>query len=307
MRLVAAVAAVFVAVTALVFLVVRPRSEAPVSGLRAVGSQPFGDGDVLAAVAVRAVLDPTGGRLAVITDDGLSVAEDGGLRRVTARGSHVVDAAWFANGTTLLVAEGPIPTGGLAVVDIDGRVRGTIPLSPSVGFGGGNGMAVLPGGKRAVVTAVERPALQPEQRYLALVDLETGATSSLTEPGGPDESGPVPLDDGRIAFTERGASGAGGGDAGATVRIVDPVAGGLDGAGAGTVVGAADRAVVVRTGRELRLRPLGADGAGAGRLLVTIPDGATAVGADPGAGEAVVLDRAGKLRRLRFDRVRIPR
>lgn len=304
MKLVAAAAAVFLAVTALVFLVVRPRPDAPVAGLRAVGRDPFGGGAQLDVAASRAVLDPAGGRLAVITGDGLAVAEAGRLRRVTAPGSRVVDAAWFPNGTTLLVAEGPVPTGGLAVVDVDGRVRGTVPLAPSLGFGAGYGMAVLPGGKRAVVTAVERPVLQPEQRHLALVDLETGATSALTDPGGPDESGPVPLDDGRIAFTERGA---GRGDAGATVRIVDPVAGGLDGAGAGTVVGASGGALVVRTGRELRLRPLGGDGAGAGRLLVTIPEEATAVGADPFTGEAVVLDRAGKLRRLTYDPVRIPR
>ena len=62
----------------------------------------------------------------------------------------------------------------LAVVDVDGTVRGSIGLQDAVEFGSGHGSAIAPGGKRAVMTAVVRPPLEPQRRFLVDVDLETG-------------------------------------------------------------------------------------------------------------------------------------
>lgn len=300
MKRVAAALAVFVVLAGVAFLVVRrsARDDSPVAGLQAIGDEPFGSGDELDVTAVRAVLGPDATRLAVVTDDGLSVAQDGRLRNVTQPGSHVVDAAWFGNGATLLVAEGPIPTGGLAVVDLDGHVRGTVPLSPSVGFGTGHGMVVLPGGKRAVVTAVDRPALGPEERHLVLVDLTTGATSPLTEPGGPDEEGPVAVGEGVVAFTSTAPGGA------ATVQVLDVGTDRPTDVVAGTAVGGGgDRWIAFTTGSMLRAIHL----PDVRRDLAAIPEGQRVVSADPAAGQAVLLDRAGHLHRIRFDPVAITR
>jgi hypothetical protein len=305
-KAVAGALAVFVAIAAAAFVLQRREEPSPVGGLAAVGAEPFGDGDELAVAAERVVLDGSGTRLAVITDDGLGVADRGALRPVTASGSHVVDAAWFGNGATLLVAEGPVPTGGLAVVDVDGHVRGTVPLSPSVGFGTGHGMVVLRGGKRAVVTAVERSALGPEQRHLVAVDLTTGATTPLTEGGGPDEAGPAELDDGRLAYTETTDPGSP-----PTVRVLDPSTGAAADAGPGELVAAAGHWLAVLRGAALVAVDVAVDAAGGAdaattpRTLVTVPAGRTVAAADPVAGQAVLVDRAGHLHRVRFDPVPI--
>lgn len=208
----------FVVVAAIVvgasFLYVTRFREAPagVQGLAPVGGNLFAEGDVIQG-ATRGLLSPDGSNLAVLSPDGLGIVVRGNdVRPVTEEGSRVVDAAWFGNGGTLLVAEGPVPTGLLAIVDVDGTVRGSVPLEPSVGFGRGYGMAVAPGGRAAVVTAVARPALGAEQRHLVHVDLETGATRDLTTSGGPDEERPFFLDADRVAFVEMGMAGEGEGD-----------------------------------------------------------------------------------------------
>lgn len=293
--------ATFLVVAGAVFLVVRTRDadggRTGVAGLQAVGDDPFGDGDVVRAAADTAILDPSGTRLAVIGDDGLGVAERGRVRPVTAPGTRVVDAAWFANGATLLVAEGPVPTGGLAVVDVDGTVRGTVPLRPSVGFGTGHGMAVAVGGKRAVVTAVERPALEPERRFLVLVDLEQGTTAPLTTPGGPDESGPHVVDAARVAFTETAADGS------HRALVVALATGEVTEVGDdAVVVGATEDSVVVVRGSELLA--LAATGAGgAPQRLGSVPDGTVVTGVDGPGGRAVAVDRQGRVRRLTIDPV----
>jgi hypothetical protein len=293
--------ATFLVVAGAVFLVLRARDADPrktgVAGLQAVGDDPFADGDVVRAAADTAILDPSGSRLAVIGDDGLGVAERGKVRPVTAPGSHVVDAAWFANGATLLVAEGPAPTGELAVVDVDGTVRGAIPLRPSVGFGTGHGMAVAVGGKRAVVTAVERPALEAERRFLVLVDLERGRTVALTTAGGPDESGPHVVDADRVAFTETTAGG------GHRAMVVDLTTGEATEVEADAeVVGATEEAVVVVRGGELLALPVTAPG-GAPQRLGAVPDGTVITGVDGLGGRAVAVDRQGRVRRITIDPV----
>ena len=160
------------------------------------GRSPFDETGALPAGTSRARFSPSGANVAVLVDGAVDLAVEGELRSVTPRGGNVVDAAWFPNDETLLVAEGPSSTGALAVVDIDGRVRGSIPLSEPVPFGTGYGMDVDADGRRAALTAVRRETLGPERRYVVEVDLETGAVRPVTEPGGPDEFGPRYVDGG---------------------------------------------------------------------------------------------------------------
>jgi hypothetical protein len=243
----------------------------------AAGDDPFGDGDTVAG-AYRAVLSPDGDRLGVLSDDGLARVARNQLVPITEQGANVVDAAWFPNSATVLVAEGPAATGQVAVLDVagDGHVRGSIRLDPPVGFGQGYGMSVAPGGRKAVATAVERPALEPEHRYLVAIDLETGATRALTDAGGPDESEPVHLTEERVAFVERTAGQV-------RTRTLDLATGAVeDVADGAAVVGAADGVPVVVDGAG-RLRA-------GDRALGAVPAGTTVAGVDVRERTAVVVE-----------------
>ena len=271
------------AVVGATFAYVTRDSNSPpgVSGLAPLGGNLFADGPTISG-GTRGLLSPDGSNLAVITPDGLSLVVDGNdLRSITERGTKVVDAAWFGNGATLLVAEGPVPTGLLAIVDADGEVRGSVPLQPSVGFGTGHGMAVAPGGRLAVVTAVDRPALGPEQRRLVHVDLETGATRDLTAPGGPDEARPFFLDAERVAYVET-PPGEGGGVRTVVVSVAD--GGVLDVAAGARVVGATDggQPVLERAG------VLVVDG----RTIGEVPPGTSVTSVHAASGLAVLAETA---------------
>ena len=133
----------------------------------------------------------TGSKLAVRTDRGVAVVEEGRLRYVV-NSPNIAAFAWFPAETALLVVEGPTPTGGVVVVQTDGRVRGTIPLKRS--FPVGPGMAVMPDGKRAVLVELRRnPLGEAEAPRLVEVDLTTG---EVTDAGEGDL--PVVLDDGTV-------------------------------------------------------------------------------------------------------------
>ena len=268
------------AVIAATFLYVTRDGASPtrVEGLAPLGGNLFADGDDIAG-AGRGLLSPDGSNLAVITPDGLGIVDGNEIRPVTERGTKVVDAAWFGNGGTLLVAEGPTPTGLLAVVDADGKVRGSVPLQPSVGFGTGHGMAVGPGARQAVVTAVDRPALGPEQRRLVHVDLETGATRDLTTPGGPDEARPFFLDAERVAFVET-TPGEGGGVRTLVVSVEDGSV--LDVAAGARVVGVTEEGEPVLE----RAGTLQVDGKAIGQ----VPAGAEVSSIHPGSGLAVLAE-----------------
>ena len=264
-----------------------------VQGLAPAGDQPFGDGETLEG-ARRAVFSDTGGRLAVVRDDGLALAQRGQFLPITARGSNVVDAAWFGNGATLLVAEGPVPTGALAVVDLDGKVRGSIPLTPSIGFGSGHGMTVAPGGRQAVVTAVDRPVLDQEQRRLVVVDLETGTTRDLTAPGGPDEFRPFYLDKQRVAFTEVT------GDGPSRALVIEVATGEIEEVAVGSAVaGTIDDDIVLLDERGRLVRA-----AARQRILATVPRGSALSTIDPSGSAAVVAETADRPDGSRFGRLR---
>lgn len=184
------------AVSALVLREPAPR----VTGLAPTTPSPFGDDGELVAGPSEAWYSPEGTRLAVLSEGALALALEGELERLTERGGNVVDAAWFGAGTALLVAEGPAPTGGLAVVERSGKVRGTIPLDPVVTFGDGLGMSISPGGKRAIVTTVERDPFGARLTRLVGVDLTTGAAAPI-ETGPGDARGPHHLTANVVAFT----------------------------------------------------------------------------------------------------------
>lgn len=288
---------VAVIVLTLVYLFVGRERGDRVRGLTPAGDSPFGERDHLDG-AIRGLFSDTGSRLAVLTADGLGLAQQGKILPITRAGSNVVDAAWFANAATLLVAEGPVPTGALVVIDVDGEVRGTIPLEPSVGFGSGYGMTVAPGGRQAVVTAVERPALGPEQRRLVVVDLETGATRDLTTPGGADEQRPFYVDRGRVAFTEVGA------DVPPRAMIADVGTGSVEEiSAAASVVGTIGEEPVLQDLRARLFLVSSRD-----RALVTVPEGTRLTSIDPAQMVAVVAEtvatadgsRTGRLRRVRL-------
>jgi len=200
--LVATVVSVVVVAAAWFFFV---RGDEPdlVRGLGPANPSPFDSRGAVTPGPDEATMSDDG-QLAVIAAGQVTLAVEGKLRPVTKPGTNVVDVAWFKGADVLLVAEGPTPTGGVSVLELDGTVRGTIPLDPSIGFGSGHGMSVAPGNKRAAVTAVERPALAPtDQRHLAEIDLESGKVRNLTEPG-VDAYGPSYVDRGTVLFTYGG-------------------------------------------------------------------------------------------------------
>lgn len=288
---------VAIAVLSMAYLFVGRERGNGVRGLTPAGESPFGDRDHLDG-AIRGLFSETGSRLAVFTADGLGLAQQGKILPITRPGSNVVDAAWFANAATLLVAEGPVPTGALVVIDVDGEVRGTIPLEPSIGFGSGYGLTVAPGGRQAVVTAVERPALGPEQRRLVVVDLETGSTRDLTTPGGADEQRPFYIDRGRVAFTEV--------NPGAPPRAMtaDVATGSVEEvAAAVSVAGIIGDEPVLQDERG-RLFVASSPT----RTIATVPEGASLTSIDPAQMVAVVAEtvatadgsRAGRLRKIRL-------
>lgn len=189
-----------IGVLAAVSVVVLRNPEPRVTGLAPAAVSPFDDAGTVEAGPSRAWFSPDGTKLAVLSAGALGLAREGRVTPLTRRGGNVVDAAWFSAGTALLVAEGPAPTGGLVVVETDGDVRGTIALEPVVSFGTGLGMSVAPGGKAAVVTAVERDPLGAGRSILTVVDLTSGRTEAVdTGPG--DARGPHHVDGARVAFT----------------------------------------------------------------------------------------------------------
>lgn len=146
---------------------------------------------------------PDGRRVAVLDNASVALASRGKLRRVTAS-NRIVDFAWMPNSDSVLVAEGPIPTGQVSVVTLDGKVKGTARLNPSIGFGTGYGMSVDATGTSAAVIAVDRDPIGGRERTdLAIINLTTGAVKRFATPE-QDEQGPVFVDDDTIALSANG-------------------------------------------------------------------------------------------------------
>lgn len=275
-------------VAGVVAVLVLRTSDADPTGLAPVTPSPFAAGDVVEPGPARAWFSADGTKLAVISAGAAGLSMDGTVRLLTDRGGNVVDLAWFSAGTALLVAEGPTPTGGLVVLQTNGEVRGTIPLEPPITFGTGHGMSVAPGGRRAVVTAVERDPFGVESTHLVEVDLTTGETRRI-DTGEASARHPHHVDGERIAFTRTTDDGP--------VAVVAR----LDGTGAVElgrgevrgVIGAGDHVAIQDGGRLLAVPPEGGEAATvgrdiAGRVVAVHPSGASAVVAAR-EGDAAVL------------------
>jgi hypothetical protein len=265
------------------------------------------EGDVFAADGTiapgpfRGGWSPDGGHLLTISAQGVGEARRGRVRLLTAPGSRAVDAAWFPGSNAVLVAEGPVPTGELAVLGLDGRSLGRVPLNPSFGVGTGRGMTIDRAGQRAVVTLVDRDPFRPTTRTdLALVDMKTGADHPLVPTADTDEDRPFFIGPDTVAFTSKPASGGP-----ATVVSLDIDTGSLrvlspkgeDAVGIGAIDDGAW--VAYTSGSTLWAVP---STGGTPFRLARVPSGAAVVAVHPDGDEALVVEPepggASRLRRL---------
>lgn len=287
--LVLAIAAIAVLLAAGVAVWVLRSDEPQITGLGPATPAPFPASGALGSGPHRAWYSADGARLAVLSDGAIGTVHEGTVRLITSRGGNVVDAAWFAAGTALLVAEGPTPTGGLAVVETSGKVRGTIALDPVVAVGSGLGMTIAPGGKRAVITAVERSQFGEQTTRLVSVDLTTGRTSDLAPQGAPAR-GPHFVDASTVAFTRVGSTGTE-----AVVRNLGTGSEVVLGPGAVVgVVGAGESIAVQSPDGIVSYRPRGG-----GRRVLAASPGGSVVAVHPSGAVAVVATLVGDAVQLR--------
>lgn len=160
------------------------------------------DEDVIRTNSTTAAYSPDGGRIAVLTDEGIGLASGGRVDRITRPGARIVDFAWMPGSDGLLVMEGPVSSGFLTVVDLEGKVAGAVELQPAFDPGTGFGLTVEPGSTRAVSVAVDREVIGGRStRDLVVIDLQSGAVERLSDPA--LESAPQFVGDNQVAFVER--------------------------------------------------------------------------------------------------------
>jgi hypothetical protein len=299
------VAAVVVAVVAVVagLVVWRTGSEPTVTrgGVVPAEGDAFDGGGKIEPGPFRGAWSPNATHVLTVSAQGVGEPRRGRVRLITPAGSRAVDAAWFPGSNAVLIAEGPIPTGQLSVLRLDGSSLGNVTLTPSFGVGGGRGMTVDATGRRAVVTRVERDPFHPGERTdLVMVDLRTGASRPLVETGDVDEDRPFFVGPELVVFTTRPAAG---GDAAVAeldvatnkVRLLSPE--GEDATGIGTIGSGAWVAYTSGTtlwatrrdggGEPVRL----ADVASGATVVAVEPDGRAALVAEPTPGGATRLRR----------------
>jgi hypothetical protein len=152
-------------------------------------------------------LSPDGARLAIVEAGSVNVIGVNDAKIVTRAGRNVVDATWMPDSKRVLFTEGPIPTGQVTVIDLKGAINGVANLTPSIGFGDGEGIAVDSRGARAAVISVTRDTIGGRaHRDLAVIELRTGAVRLYPTPNR-DESSPLFVDDDLLAVASTGASG----------------------------------------------------------------------------------------------------
>ncbi len=170
------------------------------SGL--VASTPgFGKGlsNVAVSTSTKIRLSPDSTKVAFVESGVVTIVRSRDGARVMAAGENIVDVAWMPDGKRVIVVEGPIPTGEIAAIDMNGKSAGLAKLKTSIGFGDGFGLAVDSRGTQAAAIAVSRdPIGGAIHTDLAVVDLQTGAVNvfeSTTE-----ESNPSFVDDENVAY-----------------------------------------------------------------------------------------------------------
>lgn len=173
------------------------------------GQEHFADGlaGLRLSTTTKIALSPDGGRLLAVQDGQVQVVRLGDASTVMRAGRNVVDAAWMPDGERVLTLEGPIPTGQVVTLDMNGEVDGVATLSPSVGFGDGSGVDVDSRGVRAAAITTTRDAIGGRTRTdLAVVELQTGTVRVYATPDR-DEHRPLFVDDDYVAVVSQAATG----------------------------------------------------------------------------------------------------
>lgn len=211
----AGLAAVVVLVGAFVAVSVWPDPKPQVPNL--AGSA-FEEAGLIRTGAGKAAYSPDGTRIALLTDGGLGLAEEGRVRTISRKGAQIVDFAWMPDSRRVLVLEGPAATGFLAVLDLTGDVVASAELQPSFSPGAGHGIDVDRQSRLAVAVAVTRqPIGGRETRDIALIELQSGVVRMMVNATG-DESRPRFVAGNAIAFTDRTADST-------RVMVADPTTG----------------------------------------------------------------------------------
>jgi hypothetical protein len=158
------------------------------------------DPRVLPITTTNVAWSPDGLRIAAASNGVLHVFRVADGREVLTTGRSIVAFAWMPDAKRILVAEGPIPTGEVATVDLNGRVTGVAHLSPSIDFDAGYGLSVNSDGTQAVAVAVHSDDLGGHVATdLATIELATGAVHVAPTPD-VDERSPVYVDDETVAY-----------------------------------------------------------------------------------------------------------
>jgi hypothetical protein len=130
----------------------------------------------------------------------VGTADGGKPRGVSAKGIEPTDFAWMPDGKSLLISDrSPDGSGDrLVVYDLSGKRLRVVPTK--LRFQAGNGMAVRPDGKVAVVAAQE-PSDFDIPSDLVEVDLSTGGSRNLTSTPDLAEELPVYVDNETLVFS----------------------------------------------------------------------------------------------------------
>jgi len=172
--------------------------------------------------ATKVRMSPDGSQLAIVEGGQVIIVGLDDASIVSRTGTNVVDAAWMPDGDRVLVTEGPIPTGRVTTLKLDGSVHGVAKLAPSISFGDGNGVAVDSLGTHAAVIATTREAIGGAVHSdLAIVELQSGNVRVLPTPNR-DEFHPLFVDDELVAVASIGAKGP------ARLDLVDLATGEVD-------------------------------------------------------------------------------
>ncbi len=71
-------------------------------------------------------LSPDGAHLALVESGILSIIRVRDASIASRAGTRVVDATWMPDGSRVVIVEGPIPTGQIAAVDLQGKTAGVV-------------------------------------------------------------------------------------------------------------------------------------------------------------------------------------